>query len=319
MPITLELSFFADMACTGLLSLPSEIIVYICKLMQTTDIIALSRTCCHLGRAAHNIELWRGQFTRPHGAAILDDLCSIWADMHIEADEDMKWLVLENVLSALSTTSAEDYCNIYVQTPGGRELVLTPDGLSDLKRFEDLLSVRTSVSVTKLVDRAGGHLQPHQLSTIAHRVDLNMKYCNLQKVSLNSVSCVNDMVSILGKTKEWYIDEMHIRDHELSTMHAALVANGIVRVLAVYMTGGYLQSVCTMQSLQNMYKISHSVQLVIGDIQHATPNENQSGIAVCHFRGKKFGGDWNQIVKTAVQTMQLPKCYYKMLVASTAE
>ena len=319
MPITLELSFFADMACTGLLSLPSEIIVYICKLMQTTDIIALSRTCCHLGRAAHNIELWRGQFRRPHCAAILDDLCSVWADMHIEADEDMKMLVLENVLSAISTTSTEDYCNIYVRTSAGRELVLTPDGLSDMKRFEELLSVRTSVSITKLVDRADGHLQPHQLSTIAHRVDSNMKSCNLQKVSLTSVDCVNAMVCILGKTKDWYIDEMHIRDHELCTMYPELVANGRVRVLIVYMTGGYLQNVSNMKSLQNMYKISHSVQLIIGDIQHATTNENQSGIEVCHFKGKRFGGDWNMIVKTAVQTMELPKCFYKMLIASTAE
>ena len=146
-----------------------------------------------------------------------------------------------------------------------------------------------------------------------------MKTCNLQKVSLTSVNCVNDMVCILGKTKDWYIDEMHIRDHELCTMYPELVANGRVRVLLVYMTGGYLQNVSTMQSLQNLYKISHSVQLIIGDIQHATTNENQSGIEVCHFKGKKFGGDWNMIVKTAVQTMELPKCFYKMLIASTAE
>ena len=247
MPITLKLSFFAEMACTGLLSLPSEIIVYICKLMHTTDIIALSRTCCHLGRAAHNIELWRGQFRRPHCAAILDDLCSVWADMHIEVEEDMKMLVLENVLSAISTTSSEDFCNISVRTSAGRELVLTTDGLSDMKRFEQLLRVTTSVSITKIVDRADGHLQPHQLSNIAHRVDSTMKTCNLQKVSLTSVNCVNDMVCILGETKDWYIDQMHIRDHELCTMYPELVAKGRFRVLLVYMTGGYLQNVSTMQ------------------------------------------------------------------------
>ena len=44
------------------------------------------RSSCELfasstARAAHNIELWRGQFRRPHCAAILDDLCSVWADI----------------------------------------------------------------------------------------------------------------------------------------------------------------------------------------------------------------------------------------------
>ena len=102
-------------------------------------------------------------------------------------------------------------------------------------------------------------------------------------------------------------------------MYPELVAKGRVRVLLVYMTGGYLQNVSTMQSLHNLFKISHCVQLIIGDIQHATTNENQSGIEVCHFKGKKFGGDWNMIVKAAVQTMELPKCFYKMLIATTAE
>ena len=123
------------------------------------------RSSCELfasstARAAHNIELWRGQFRRPHCAAILDDLCSVWADMHIEVEEDMKMLVLENVLSAISTPSSEDFCNISVRTSAGRELVLTLDGLSDMKRFEQLLRVTTSVSITKIVDRADGHLQP---------------------------------------------------------------------------------------------------------------------------------------------------------------
>ena len=136
------------------------------------------RTFCQLNSpGGHNIELWRGQFRRPHCAAILDDLCSVWADMHIEVEEDMKMLVLENVLSAISTTSSEDFCNISVRTSAGRELVLTLDGLSDMKRFEQLLRVTTSVSITKIVDRADGHLQPHQLSNIAHRVDSTMKTC----------------------------------------------------------------------------------------------------------------------------------------------
>ena len=294
----------------GLLTLPPELIVQICNLLGTADIISLSRSHTSLALAAHNTELWREKFSRQPSANILDKLCTVWADLKIQLEVDMQQLVIENVLAALTRATTLDACKIYIRSACG-DHVLNHSGLSDLEHFEELLQIRSCASVFKIVDCADGKLEAHELANIARRVEGSLEACRLHEVSLSTATSVTDLVSILEPAQTWNIDRLHITDHEICALVPALLEVGTIRNLYVYQTGGYLQDVTVMKSLHNLFRVSYFVTLVCGGAPGESFDSSQKS------NGNRLGGKWKKIVSSAVRNMRLPKSYSEMLIVET--
>ena len=193
---------------------PPELVVKVLRNLPTNKIIALGRTLVSFGMATLNIELWKQKFHIAPGIQMLDEICMLWEEQKLEIQEELKKLVLSHVLRAFNLESSlDDACNIYIKTEeDGENLVLNTKALEDIKRFERLFGMTGEFNILKIQEPTNVPiLLPFEIISMAERVKDQLKSAKFQTICLSTPASVLGMLSILQKTDQWSIQEIHIK------------------------------------------------------------------------------------------------------------